>query len=157
MNWQPFQRAYLPMPQTLEEFMEKFNLTDPEQAKEIKERMEQDVVWMNNLYQVNIAYGEDIIHLSIKRRDKRPIHNWRQLQRIKNELVGEEYEAVEIYPAESRLVDTSNQYHLWVFTDPKFRLPFGFDGRMVLDEKEAAKVGAKQRPLYKKKKKQKRK
>jgi len=29
-------------------------------------------------------------------------------------IVGEEHEAFEVYPAESRLVDTANQYHLWV-------------------------------------------
>lgn len=76
----------------------------------------------------------DMLWLSIKRNDRECIHDWRDLQTIKNMLIGEENEAVEIYPAESRLVDTANQYHLWVFVDATIRFPFGFhDGRLVND------------------------
>lgn len=61
----------------------------------------------------------------------RPIHNWRHLQRIKNELFGPEREAVELYPAESRLVDTTNSYWLWVMPEGK-RIDLGhFGGRKV--------------------------
>jgi hypothetical protein len=74
-----------------------------------------------------------LIHLSIKRNDKAPIMNWRDLQKIKNDLVGPECEAVQIFPAESRMVDTSNQYHLWCFGDPKYRIPFGYPGRLVYE------------------------
>ena len=94
-----------------------------------------DTVFLNSRYQVNCLevdapepFGA-MLHLSIKRRDKRPIHDWRDLQRIKNELCGTERQAVEIYPPESLLVDSANQYHLWVFDT--FRLPFGFHGRLV--------------------------
>ena len=72
-----------------------------------------------------------MIHLSIKRIDKQPIHDWRDLQEIKNALVGPEHEAVELYPAESRVVDSANQYHLWVLADPAERFPFGFTERYV--------------------------
>lgn len=82
--------------------------------------------------------------LSIKRNDKREIHDWRDLQRIKNELVGEEAEAVELYPAESRLVDASNQYHLFAFEG--FRFPFGFHDRVVSTPEVSRSVGAEQRP-----------
>lgn len=91
-------------------------------------------VFMNNDYQVIVTpigtgpYGEGL-QLSIKRRDKRPIRDWRVMQRIKNELVHPEAEAIEIFPAESRLVDTANQYFLFCFTD--FRWPFGFEERLV--------------------------
>ena len=72
-------------------------------------------------------------YLSIKRRDKNSIHDWRHLQQIKNELVGEDYEAVEIYPNEKRLIDTANQYHLFVF--PKdYKLPFGWQVRTIAEE-----------------------
>lgn len=40
-------------------------------------------------------------------------HDWRDFQRIKNDLVGAEWEAIELYPAESRLMDPSNYYMLW--------------------------------------------
>lgn len=74
-----------------------------------------------------------MIHLSIKRNDKEPVTSWRDLQKIKNELAGSECEGVQIFPAESRLVDTSNQMHLWVCSEPGFRLPFGYDERLVCE------------------------
>jgi len=87
--------------------------------------------FINNLYQVSV--DEDIggaLHLSIVRRDRRPIRDWRHLQRIKNEIAGPDREAVEIYPAESRLVDTNNQYHLWVFPEGS-GVKIGFQERHV--------------------------
>jgi hypothetical protein len=74
------------------------------------------------------------VHLSIKRRDKLPVHDWRDLQRIKTELLGPECEAVELYPAESRVVDTANQYHLWGMADPAFRFPIGWNEGRCLDD-----------------------
>lgn len=43
---------------------------------------------------------------------------WDELQRIKNETVGEEVWCVECYPAESALVNVSNMRHLWVLDEP---------------------------------------
>ncbi len=80
--------------------------------------------------------------LSIRRLDGEPIHDWRELQRIKNELAGPETEAVELYPAESRLVDLSNRYHLWCLR-PGARFPFGMPARAVSEE---AIAGDRQRP-----------
>jgi hypothetical protein len=57
------------------------------------------------------------------------------LQQIKNQLVGEECEAVELYPSESRLVDTCNVTHLWCVTDPAYCFPFGYEEREVSDER----------------------
>jgi hypothetical protein len=105
-------------------------------------------IFRNNVYQVqarNVASVEPFgptCWLSIKRVDRRPIHDWRDLQRIKNLLVGPEIEAVEIYPAESRLVDTSNQFHLWCFAT--YKLPFGYADRRVI---EVPGHGAQQRPF----------
>lgn len=110
---------------------------------------EGEFIFINSRYQVNarwlrpVAPFGHIAWLSIKRRDKRSLHDWRDLQRIKNELIGPEYEAIEIYPAESRLHDTANQYHLWVFAD-KYRLPIGFAGRQVT---EVSSDGSAQRPF----------
>lgn len=59
-------------------------------------------------------------------------HDWREFQRIKNELCGPEREAVELYPAESRLVDTANEYHLWVAAKD-VKLEIGFKSRAVAD------------------------
>jgi hypothetical protein len=90
------------------------------------------------------GFGLEMVSLSIKRVDREPIHDWRILQEIKNALVGEECEAIEIFPAESRLVDTANQYWLWCFTDPEIRVPVGFTVRAVADT--TIMEGTKQRP-----------
>ncbi len=87
----------------------------------------------------------DMIHLSIRRQDRRPAKDWRDFQRIKNQLAGPDYEGVELYPRESRKVDTANQYHLWCFP---FTLGFGLgDERMVTDNhvSQAGEPGAEQR------------
>jgi hypothetical protein len=85
--------------------------------------------------------GAEMTHLSIKRNDRKPIHDWRDLQRIKNEICSPEQEAIEIYPMEERLVDTANQYHLWVL--PKgCCIPFGYWGRLVTESEDD---GSKQR------------
>lgn len=87
--------------------------------------------WVNSLYQVvESPMAPGWIHLSVKRRDGNPVHDWRDLQRIKNELVGPEAEAVELYPAESRLVDAANRFHLWCSTT-QGKFPFGFSHRLV--------------------------
>lgn len=111
-----------------------------------------DEVMLNNLYQVNIRHmaAKDgwpaMVHLSVRRLDKQPLgpERFRHLQRIKNELVGPECEAVELYPAESRLVDTSNQYHLWVVPTPGMRFPFGWNQRLIAEQSMG---GAVQQPF----------
>lgn len=109
-------------------------------------------IFINNRYQVHVRPMGDggMYHLSIRRMDRQPIHDWRDLQEIKNQLLGPECEAVEIYPAESRKVDSANQYHLWGVKDPTYRFPFGFDaGRMVSDDSIGDSVN---RPLSEKEK-----
>lgn len=106
--------------------------------------------WLNVKYQVFMTPMDGVmdfsggVHLSIKRRDKQPLLDWRDLQRIKNELVGPEREAVQLFPGESRLVDEANQFHLWVLPEGRYA-PFGYMDRMVGSPENAAKVGAKQR------------
>ncbi len=99
------------------------------------------IILKNNVYTVHIS-GADVpppmgpvAWLSIKRNDRQVIRDWRELQRIKNAIMGDECEAVEMFPAESRLTDTSNQFHLWCFA-PGYRLPFGYAERLVSDEKK---------------------
>jgi hypothetical protein len=71
-----------------------------------------------------------MIWLSIKTKERDAIKDWRDLMRIKNELAGTACEAVELYPNEGRLIDTSNQFHLWVFP-PGLCFPFGYMARDV--------------------------
>jgi hypothetical protein len=65
-----------------------------------------------------------MLHLIIRRIDGAAIHKWRDLQRIKNEIVGPDRVAVEVYPPEEQLVDQANLTHLWVYP-PGYELPFG--------------------------------
>jgi hypothetical protein len=90
----------------------------------------------NGKYQVMVRDGTDqkgarLITLSVRREDRKPIMDWRDMQWIKNFFLGPETEAVQLFPAESRLVDTCNQYYLFAYPDPTFRFPFGFEERMV--------------------------
>lgn len=109
-------------------------------------------VFRNNRYTVlvrRITFPPEMewpnmVHLSIKRNDKEAIHDWRDLQRIKNELVGPNNEGVELYPSEERLVDGANQYHLYVFVEAGVKFPFGYGERMVT---EGGMPGTKQRPF----------
>lgn len=107
-----------------------------------------DEVWVSGTFQVLVrALPDGWIHLSIKRRDQAPIRSWRTLQTLKSAVVGPEREAVELYPAESRHMDTSNQYHLWVL--PRgVRFPLGYEGRAVVDGTgKPNALGAVQEPL----------
>ena len=45
-------------------------------------------------------------------------------------MCGEDREAIEIFPSEKRLVDTANQYHLWVLPEGE-NMCFGFTERLV--------------------------
>jgi hypothetical protein len=91
-------------------------------------------VFTNDVYRVQVRQEPPFVHLTISRRDGQQCKSWSDFQRIKNELVGPECEALELFPAESRLVDTSNEYHLWVIPQPTFRFPLGYTMRLVLDK-----------------------
>ena len=113
----------------------------PEDALKAVKEAGGDEIWVNEKYQViKTSYERKppwptLVHLSIRREDRRIMFDWRDMQRIKNQLLGEEKEAVQLFPAESRLVDTANQYHLWGFDSDEFRFPLGFNERQVSDKK----------------------
>ena len=108
-------------------------------------------VWMNGTYQVVVRPEPaapdwpPMLRLSIKRRDRGAIFDWRDMQAIKNQLVGPDCEAVQLFPAEDRLVDTANQYWLYALSVPGVRFPFGFGCRSVASPAEAEAFGARQR------------
>lgn len=104
------------------------------QIRDVVKYMRRCTNYASGLYHVNVdkgaenGFGEmgdiEFWHLSIKRHDKEPMNDWREMQRIKTAICGAEAEAVQLYPAESRVVDTANQYHLYVLIGAPF--PFGF-------------------------------
>ena len=123
------------------------------QAKKFLRTVFNQEVWQNSVYtatvnrKMNEKFGAEMAEIAITRRDKDAVHDWRHFQQIKNDLVGEDCEAIEIYPNEKRLMDTANTY--WLYAFPKeYILPFGFmTPRNVLDSQTAYLVGAIQREL----------
>ncbi len=148
-----FEKAWgvKPTAAQLTAWLEEMRKTKPDMTEAlIMEELAKGELWMNDTYTVAIydnggdGAGGRFLHLSIKRNDREVIHDWRDLQRIKSELCGPEAEGLELYPAESRVVDMANQYHLWVFT--KNKIGFGFKGdRQTFDASKAATLGAKNR------------
>ena len=114
-----------------------------QEAKHMYENSLKGEKYQNDIYIVDVYRGvdaDDMVHnkewlgkstyIAIKRIDKDICNDWRHFQQIKNELVGEDIEALQIYPAEQRLIDTANQY--WLFCLPKgLKVPFGFTERNV--------------------------
>src|SRR5262245_53475080 len=106
LEFKPYQESHK---ETVDRFVAIGN--DPEKARRMAAHVHSGQVYIDttDTYQVIVreaphGYGPEIKlwWLSIKRIDKNPIHDWRVLQAIKNALLGEECEAVELYPAESR-------------------------------------------------------
>ena len=120
-----FTRASLDLG-TFEEFKKKNehimpNFSD-EEIQFQYDRLGRDLVFINDKYQVNIdmfshastPFGIPLIHMIIKRIDGEEVSHWRDVQDIKNIMLGEDIEAVELYPMESRNVpEIKNQTHLW--------------------------------------------
>lgn len=90
-------------------------------------------IWENDLYEINVRRYSDgwpldddsqWVYIGIAAKDGAARHDWRDMQRIKNDICGPEWNAIELFPAESRLMDPSNYYIL--FCAPQ--IPIGLDG-----------------------------
>lgn len=143
--WEPFKPATMPpMRPEMVALLAKDTGTTEDEIREAANLPQ--LAFLNNLYQVNLREvefgGQSFTHLSIKRLDKAAVHDWRHFQRIKNEICGPEREAIELYPAESRLVDTANQYHLWVLPEGN-KVGCGWTTPLILNHSSG---GAVQRP-----------
>lgn len=138
-EWLPLQRAeYTHL--TANAVQEAVRVTGRPEA-EVRAELERETslpIYINHLYQVQVReLGGGWTHLNIRRRDGAVIfRDWRHFQNIKNQLCGPEREAMELYPAESRLVDTSNKYHLWV-APAGVTIPIGFGQRDVSNVESA--------------------
>lgn len=161
--WTPFQATQLiekPLLQQLEHneaLAREFGTTPDAVQRQLDAIRREEAIWINSRYQVNIrrfprheSDGPDLVHLSIKRLDKGQIgpEKYRDFMRIKDELLSPEHEAIEIYPARSREVDTSNQYHMWAIDSPEWRVPFGWtEGRKVQGPVLNSKSNTRQAPF----------
>lgn len=99
-----------------------------------------DIYWVTETHIKNggpVFYNRPIVRLGIQRIDQRACNDWRDFQAIKNDICGPESEAIQLYPAESRLLDPSNYYLLWVL--PKGRIDVGVNApRNVLTPERSA-------------------
>lgn len=78
--------------------------------------------WANDRYYATVRRFDKgpfgvtaFVVVGISRLDECAIRDWRDLQFAKNDICGEEWEAVELFPAESRKLDPSNRYYLQCF------------------------------------------
>lgn len=124
----------------------------------------QEEMWSNCWYYANVVrideypmfgYGSvdgpievrgPLVYIGLSSIDEMARHDWRDMQNVKNDIAGLDWEAVELFPADSRLVDPSNRFYLWCV--PSGVLLFGFHHRRVWDVDRAV---APQRPFPKEK------
>ena len=102
-----------------------------------------DYSFANSRYQVLVDFEDapgwpPMVHLRMKAHDKRCVRDWRDMQRIKNEICGTQAEGVELYPEEGRLVDEVNEFHIYVL-HPAASFPFGRKSRATATPDESAK------------------
>lgn len=153
MKWKTMQRAVSVGPEpepVIKATMEEYGLDRDAAIRKLDAYNDECEIWINDLYQVQVRPHDNkgLLHLNIRRRDgAHDIRDWRHFQRIKNDILGPECEAVELYPAESRLNDTSNKFHLWGYRTDAWRFPIGFNNRDVRDAGKGEPPGMRQRPL----------
>lgn len=109
-----------------------------------------DEMWVNPYYVCSVYRAEagHVHQISFRHQDRnRTDRDWRETQRIKNEIAGEEVEAIELYPRMGRLVDNANQFHLWC-APPGVEIELGYPRGCVIDQGSVDEmIGSAQRPL----------
>jgi hypothetical protein len=136
-------------PEVVRETMQHYGLDEAAAIAKLEEGTAGAEYYINALYQVQVmptGPDEGMLHLCIRRRDGAAIFDWRHMQQIKNELAGPEREALQLFPADSRLVDASNKYHLWVLPEGA-RIKLGWETREVQYEERKDVPGLRQRAL----------
>ena len=110
------------------------------QAKRQFKETCKEIFYANELYQATVDYShwdaksrEGYIYISLKNHKRTTNVSWQHKQWIKNDICGVEAEGVELFPAENRMVNSANQYHIWVLTENR-KIPCGWhEGRLVTD------------------------
>lgn len=78
-----------------------------------------DKTYQNNHYSVQLFFnyerkGKFYTKAMIRRNDGKPLTSWNDLFRIKNEIFGEEKEAIQFLPPKSELIDVANLYWIYI-------------------------------------------
>jgi hypothetical protein len=95
--------------------------------------------WCNDKCQVFVYDHESpeegwppYVVLSLKLNSREPWSDWRDFYRIKTELCGTLCWAMELYPPQHALVDTANQYHMFVLP-PGVHFPMALKQMAITD------------------------
>ena len=143
----PSEDFHEPAPELISGTAEHYQMTEAEARAFLADYHHRCRYFVNDLYQIQAEeYAPGCLHLNIRRRDGGMFKDWRHFQQIKNEIAGPEREAVELYPAESRKVDTSNKWHLWVQPEG-VQIGVGWNKRDVAYDSIDHVPGLRQRPL----------
>jgi hypothetical protein len=70
-----------------------------------------------------VSTGTAIRVMVQKHNDTPIVNHWSEMQKIKNEIFGEETTAIEYYPAKSQLIDDYNIYWFWIFSEGVLPIP----------------------------------
>lgn len=82
---------------------------------------ESEINYENDIYRVWITLKNH--QLTISRKDDKPIESWYDIWNIKNQILGYDTTAIEIYPSVDDLIDGQNQRHLFIL-DTKEKISF---------------------------------
>jgi hypothetical protein len=111
--------------EVVRETMQFYGIDEAAARKMLHDEQSRTVTAVNHLYQVAVGWcgeGGEVLHINIRRRDGGAIFDFRHMQQIKNETAGDEACGWQMFPPESKLVDTSNKYHLFVPPPDKLHL-----------------------------------
>jgi hypothetical protein len=139
-------------PEIVEETARHYGISLSEAALKLDIEEAKCDYYVNHLYQVQVQpTGPDnmMTAICIRRRDgAADLRDWRHFQQIKNEVCGPEREGFELYPAESRKVDTSNKWHIFVLPEGVIMQGIGWTERDVqYDDSNKGVPGLRQRAL----------
>jgi len=122
--WQPLLRdAEWYREQKRVEVAEMVRAKFPDISDDAIDALMPDETWGNDRYTVNVhlldADRDGFVELAVHNHRRTPHVPWRHLQQIKDEVMGADREAVQLFPAQGRLVDTANEYWLQVYPTGK--------------------------------------
>ena len=160
-NWEPLVKTSTPKRAIAwKHLVEEFGVAK-QYAKNLLRYMDSMTYWQNSTYFVstkkrnghgsydfaketyNGVWTGESMWISFHRHDREPVIDWRDMQNSKNDVAGPEWEAIQIFPSESRLMDTANEYHMFAFNG---ELPIGFFiGRAIQEPETVKSMGGKQR------------
>ncbi len=92
-------------------------------------------LWGSSQYTVTVHYLDDnrdgFVEVGIHNYRRTTHVPWRHVQQIKNEVFGPDREAVQLFPAEDRLVDAANEY--WIYVYPTGTAPMRGEVKLGMD------------------------